>query len=136
MPPRVDLKAYRTIGVIDFSITADSDLREYVTQHYIQTVQSAQPGVRLLELGTKEHVLTTDSRKKLDLTAIKSIGSAYKVDALMFGHFSTSEPKPNVRLSSTWESLHAGAIVEASLLSKAVSPYGQTRRFGKNRWQT
>lgn len=118
VPPRMDLKAYRTIGVIDFVITADSDLREYVTQQYIQSVQSAQPGVRLLELGTKEHVLTTVSRKKLDLTAIKSIGSAYKVDALIFGHFSASEPKPNVRLSSTWESLHAGATVEASLLSK------------------
>ena len=118
VPPRMDLKAYRTIGVIDFAITADSDLREYVTQQYIQSVQSAQPGVRLLELGTKEHVLTTVSRKKLDLTAIKSIGSAYKVDALIFGHFSASEPKPNVRLSSTWESLHAGATVEASLLSK------------------
>lgn len=118
VPPRVDLKAYRTIGVIDFSITADSDLREYVTQHYIQSVQSAQPGVRLLELGTKEQVLTTVSRKKLDLTAIKSIGRAYKVDALIFGHFNASEPKPNVQLSSTWESLHAGAIIEATLLSK------------------
>ena len=118
VPPRMDLKAYRTIGVIDFAITADSDLREYVTQQYIQSVQSAQPGVRLLELGTKEHVLTTVSRKKLDLTAIKSIGSAYKVDALIFGHFSASEAKPNIRLSSTWESLRAGATVEASLLSK------------------
>ena len=118
VPPKVDLKAYRTIGVIDFAITADIDLREYVTQHYIQTVQSAQPGVRLLELGTEEHVLISVSRKKLDLAAIKSIGSAYKVDALIFGHFSASEPKPNVRLSSTWESVHAGAIVEASLLSK------------------
>ena len=118
VPPKVNLKAYRTIGVIDFSITADSDLREYITQNYIQTVQSAQPGVRILELGTKEHVLTTVSRKKLDLAAIKSIGSTYKVDALISGHFSASEPTPNVRLSSTWESLEAGAVVEASLLSK------------------
>ncbi len=116
--PIIDLKAYRTIGVIDFSITAESDLREYVTQHYIQAVQSAQPGVRLLELGSEEHVLKTVSRKQLDLAAIKSIGSAYHVDALIFGHFSASEPKPNVRLSSTWQSMHAGAIVEASLISK------------------
>jgi hypothetical protein len=116
--PRIDLKAYRTIGVIDFSITAESDLREYVTQHYIQAVLSAQPGVRLLELGTKEHVLATVSRKQLDLAAIKSIGGAYHVDALIFGHFSASEPKPNVRLSSTWRSMHAGAIIEASLISK------------------
>jgi len=116
--PRIDLKAYRTIGVIDFSISADSDLREYVTQHYIQTVQSAQPGVRLLELGTKKHVLKTVSRKQLDLAAIKSIGSSYHVDALISGHFSASEPKPNVRLSSTWQSMQAGAIIEASLISK------------------
>jgi hypothetical protein len=118
VPPRIDLKAYKAIGVIDFSITADSDLREYVTQHYIQNVQSAQPGVRLLELGTKDHVLTSVSRKQLDLAAIKSIGSSYNVDALIFGHFSASEPKPNVRLSSTWQSMHAGAIIEASLISK------------------
>ncbi len=118
MPPRVDLKAYRTIGVIDFSITAESGLRQYVTQQYIQTIQSAQPGLRILELGTKEHVLTTVSRKKLDLAAIKSIGSTYNVDALISGHFSASEPTPNVRLSSTWESLQAGAVIEASLLSK------------------
>ena len=116
--PRIDLKAYKTIGVIDFSITAESDLREYVTQNYIQNVQSAQPGVRLLELGTKDHVLTTVGRKQLDLAAIKSIGSSYNVDALIFGHFSASEPKPNVRLSSTWRSMHAGAVIEASLISK------------------
>ena len=116
--PIIDLKAYQTIGVIDFSITAESDLREYVTQHYIQAVQSAQPGVRLLELGSEEHVLKTVSRKQLDLAAIKSIGSVYHVDALICGHFSASEPKPNVRLSSTWQSMHAGAIVEASLISK------------------
>ena len=118
VPPRIDLKAYKTIGVIDFSITAESDLREYVTQNYIQNVQSAQPGVRLLELGTKDHVLTAVSRKQLDLAAIKSIGSSYNVDALIFGHFSASEPKPNVRLSSTWQSMHAGAVIEASLISK------------------
>ena len=118
VPPRVDLKPYRTIGIIDFSITAKSDLREYVTQNYIQALQSAQPGVRLLELGSKEHVLTTVSRKDLDLAAIKSIGGTYNVEALIFGHFSASDPKPNVRLSSTWQSVRAGAIIETSLISK------------------
>ena len=118
VPPKIDLKAYKTIGIIDFSITAEGNLREYVTQEYIQAVQSAQPGVRLLELGSKEHVLKSVSRKQLDLAAIKSIGSAYQVDALISGHFSASEPKPNFRLSSTWQSMQAGAVVEASLTSK------------------
>lgn len=89
-----------------------------MTQNYIQTVQSAQPGVRFLELGSKEHVLASISRKELDLDAIKSIGGAYHVDALIFGHFNATDPKPNVRLSSSWQSLQAGAVVEASLLTK------------------
>jgi hypothetical protein len=118
VPPRIDLKTYKAIGVIDFSSAAKSDLCEYVTQNYIQTVQSAQPGVRFLELGSKEHVLAHVSRKELDLEAIKSIGGAYHVDALIFGQFSATDPKPHVRLSSTWQSMQAGAVVEASLITK------------------
>ena len=53
IPPRVDLKTYKAIGVINFSSTAKRNLEEYVTQKYIQTVQSAQPGVRFMELGSK-----------------------------------------------------------------------------------
>jgi hypothetical protein len=118
VPPKVDLKGYEIIGIIDFSTTAGSDLREYVTQHYIQTIQSAQPGVRVLELGAREHVLTSVSRKRLDPAAIKAIGSAYNIDALISGNFGASEPKPNVHLSSTWQSMRAGAVIEASLTSK------------------
>ena len=36
VPPRIDLKPYKAIGVIDFSSTPRDDLREYVTQNYIQ----------------------------------------------------------------------------------------------------
>ena len=118
VPPRIDLKAYKAIGVIDFSSTPREDLHEYLTQNYIQTVQSAQPGVRFLELGSKEDVLTKISRKDLDLEAIKSIGAAYNVDALIFGHFSATDPKPKIRLSSSWQTLQAGAVVEASLITK------------------
>ncbi len=118
VPARINLKAYKAVGVIDFSSAPRDDLREYVTQNYIQTVQSAQPGVRFLELGSKEHVLKKISRKEFDLDAIKSIGGAYNVDALIFGHFSATDPKAKVRLSSSWQSLQAGAVVEASLITK------------------
>jgi len=118
IPPRVNLKSYKAIGVINFSSTPKSDLEEYVTQKYIQTVQSAQPGVRFLELGSKERVLTKIGLTEIDLDAIKSIGDAYNVDALMFGHFAATDPKPNVQLSSSRQSLKAGALIEASLITK------------------
>ncbi len=116
--PKMDLRPYGTIGVIDFSTNAESDLRQYVTQEYIQTVQAAQPGVRILELGGKEQVLTKVSQGQVDPKAIRAIGDVYHVDVLIFGQLIVSEPKPNVRLSSTWHSMQAGADIEASLVTK------------------
>jgi hypothetical protein len=118
IPPAVDLRAYEAIGVIDFSSNGGSDLRQSVTQNFIQTVQSAQPGVRFLELGDKAHVLTGVGRKQLDPEAIRLIGRTYNVEALIFGQFNIADLKPKVRLSSTWQSIHAGAYVEASLMAK------------------
>jgi len=118
IPPKIDLKTYNAIGVIAFSGNAESELSEYATQNFIQTLQSAQPGVRFLEIGSEKHVLAKISREQLDLHAIQSIGSVYHVDALIFGHLTVSGPKPKVHLSSTWQSMHAGAHVEASLITK------------------
>ena len=118
VPPRIDLKTYTAIGVIEFSSTPRDDMRGYVTQNYIQTVQSAQPGVRFLELGSEEQVLSKIKRKNLDPDAIRAIGRAYNVDALIFGNFTTNEPKPTFRLSSSWQSIQAGAVVNASLSAK------------------
>jgi hypothetical protein len=118
IPPQMDLSPYRIIGVIEFSTNGDSELRSYLTQNYLQTVQSAQPEVRFLELGSQDLVLSRVSRTQLDYEAVKSIGRVYNVDAVMFGHLNLSEPKPNVRLSTTWQSMKAGADVEASLITK------------------
>ena len=116
--PQMDLAPYRIIGVIEFSSNGEAELRQYVTQNYLQTVQNAQPQVRFLELGSQDLVLSKVSRKQLDYEAIKSIGRTYNVDAIMFGNLNLSEPKPKISLSSTWHSIKAGAYVEASLTAK------------------
>jgi hypothetical protein len=118
IPPHMDLAPYRIIGVIEFSSNREAELKQYVTQNYLQTVQNAQPEVRFLELGTQDLVLSKVSRRQLDYESIKSIGRLYNVDAIIFGNLNLSEPKPKVSLSSTWQSLKAGAEVEASLIAK------------------
>ena len=118
IPPNLDLRPYGTVGIIEFSTNAETELKQYATQEFIQTVQAAQPGVRILELGRKDRVLKKVGQEQLDPEAIRAIGSAYHVDVLVFGQLSISEPKPNVRLSSTWESIRAGADIEASLMTK------------------
>ena len=118
IPPRMDLRPYGTVGIIEFTTNSEGELAQNVTQRYIQTLQAAQPGVRVLELGGQEQVLELVKKNRLDPEAIRAIGDAYHIDVLSFGQLNVSEPKPNVRLSSTWESMRAGADIEASLLTK------------------
>ena len=118
VPPNVNLGAYNIIGIIDFSTNAPDHLREYMTQNFIQAIQSAQTGVRILALGSEEQVLKSVGRKQLDLKAIQSIGLTYNVDVLFYGQFTISELTPNFHISTIWQSVDAGAFVEASLMTK------------------
>jgi len=118
IPPQVILSPYRIIGVVEFSTNGEAELGPYLTQNYLEAVQNAQPEVRFLELGSQELVLSKVDRKNFDYEAIKSIGRIYNVDAVMYGKLNLSETKPNIRLSSTWQSVKAGASVEASLITK------------------
>ena len=119
IPPQMDLAPYRIIGVVDFSTNGEAELNQYLTQNYLQAVQNAQPEVRFLELGSQDLVLTKIGHGQLDYEAVKSIGRTYNVDALIFGNLNLSEPKPKISVSSsTWQSMSAGAVVEASLVTK------------------
>ena len=86
VPPKVDLKAYNTIGIIEFSSNEQQgDLQQFATQRFVQTMQSSQPGVRVLELGSEERVLASVKHQELDVDAIEAIGKKYRVDALVTG---------------------------------------------------
>ena len=112
------LSPYPIIGVIEFSTNREAELSQYLTQNYLQAVQNAQPEVRFLELGNRDLVLSKVGSGQLDYEAVKSIGRIYNVNAVMFGQLNLSEPKPDIHLSSTWQSMKAGASIEASLITK------------------
>ncbi len=124
VPPRVDLKAYNTIGIIEFSSNdQQADLQQFTTQRFVQTMQSSQPGVRVLELGSEERVLASVNHQELDVDAIAAIRKKYRVDALVTGDLDISQVKPKVRLSTSLtslKSLSAQANVEASLSARLI----------------
>ena len=120
VPPKFELSAYNKIGVIEFSTNAEDDVRQYVTQNFIQNVQSAQPGTRILELGSEEQVLGAIRRNELDFKTIKRIGEKYRVDAVIFGHLQVSEIKPKVKILTAPKSVHAKAYIEALLSTRLL----------------
>lgn len=120
VPPKVELKAYRRIGVIEFSTNAEDTLKPYVTQNFIQNVQSAQPGTRILELGDEEQLLRTVGHSRLSPETIQSIGRKYNVDAVILGHLQVSTIKPKINVSTAAKALNAKAYIEAALSTRIL----------------
>ena len=118
VPPVVNLKEFGVIGVIAFASNAEGSVPQYVTQQFMQRVQSAQPGVRLLELGTEAQVLKSVGHTQLNFEAIRSIGVKYQVDALFYGNFIVSDIMPEVNFSSAFSTMRAQAYVEGKLNNK------------------
>src|ERR1041384_80425 len=78
VPPRVDLKGYGTLGVVDFTSNSGGAGGARATQQLQEQIQAAQPGTRFIELGSREAVLAAVGRNQLDADAAKRIGKRYR----------------------------------------------------------
>jgi hypothetical protein len=120
VPPVVDLRGFGKVGMIELSSNARGNLQQFATQKLIETIQSAQPGTRILELGNEERVVGSVQRKELSFEAIQAIGKRYGVDALLVGRLEVTDVKPTVQLSTFLKSMSAQADVEASLSARLL----------------
>ena len=99
VPPRMDMKAYETTGIIEFGSNAEVAINQHATQQFQQQLQSAQPGTRFIELGTREAVLAAVGSRDLDVDAIKKIGRKYGVSAIFYGNIIYSDPTTEIRVT-------------------------------------
>ena len=98
VPPRMDLKSYGTLGLVEFASNADSAINARATREFLSHVHSAQPGTRIVELGSREAALAAVGARQLDADALRRIGEKYGVDALILGEIAYSEPKTEVKI--------------------------------------
>jgi hypothetical protein len=120
VPPRVDLSAYPTVGVLVFSSNATGNLEEYTTQRFMQDVQAAQRGVHFLELGSEAEVLRALGRTRLDFEAARALGQKWGVAAVFSGELDVTQVKPRVQLERLVQSMSLQADVEATLHARLV----------------
>ncbi len=120
IPPKVDLKTYPKIGVVQFSTNAEDTLKPYVTLNFIENIQSAQPGTRILELGDADQLMRSLGHSQLNAETIQSIGQRYKVDAVILGHLQVSHIKPKISVYTAAKSLNAKAYIEAALKTRIL----------------
>jgi hypothetical protein len=99
VPPRMELKGYGTLGIIDFSSNAERTINVRATRQFQEQVQAAQPGTRFLELGDRQQLLAAVGAKQLDAASLRKIGDRYGVSAVFLGDIAYSEPKVDIRVS-------------------------------------
>lgn len=115
VPPRVDLMAWPVIGIVEFSAGRYPELGALATRHFVEMLHAAQPGARILELGSRSKVLGEIQHAEMDFEAVRALGKRYKVDAVFTGELVISEMKPHIAVGQYWDSVHAGASMRGEL---------------------
>lgn len=115
VPPRVDLAAWPMIGIVEFHGVAEPELASLATSQFVQMLLAAQPGTRILELGSERRVLAEVGHSELDFSAARAIGEHFGVDAIFTGALVLGAPKPSVLLGQSFESIDARAGVGGRL---------------------
>lgn len=118
VPPRIDLNTYQRIGMVDFSSNTEGNLDEFASQKFLETIQSSQPGVRIVELGDEQRVLKSIERDRFDYDAIQAMAKMYNIDAVIIGSMEVTDVKPKLNLSSILTSMSVQADVEASITAR------------------
>jgi len=138
VPPEVDLRSYQAVGIIEFGSNADATINRYATQRFQSSVQSAQPGTRLVELGTAESVLAAVGARQLDADAIKKIGTRFGVAAVFDGNIKFSEPKLNVRGITDLAMAQGGARAEmrGDMFARLVETRTAASVWSNSSWAT
>jgi hypothetical protein len=115
VPPRIVLTPFNNIGIITFTSNLNNSLQQTVTQNFMQRVQSAQAGVRFLELGPLAPILSSFGADRLDPDILMALAAKYPVNAIFTGHLEISEVKPKIRWNSVATTVKAEAYLEGVL---------------------
>ena len=115
IPPQINLTTMGTIGVVAFDVQSNEQLPGDITLKFIQYLQSAQPGVPILELGNQANVLREVGYGTLDTAAVKAIGKKYGVDSLLTGALVVTQSSPDVKFGQDMTSMSASSYLRGNL---------------------
>lgn len=114
VPPKIDLTSLGTIGVVAFDVESEEPLPGDLTLKVIQYLQSAQPGVPILELGNQTNLLREVGYDTLDTAAVKAIGKKYGVDTLLSGTLEVTRSQPDIKFGQDFASMSASSYVRGN----------------------
>lgn len=120
IPPRVDLASYPMVGLVTFTSNENGGLDRLSTQRFLRAVQAAQPGTRVVELGSEAQVLASVNGRAWDPATLRALREAHGVDVIVIGRIDIERSKPDVQLSTTLRNLSVSQDVDATLSAKVI----------------
>lgn len=111
VPPRVELQSFGTLGLVEFASNSSPVIDAQITREFESHIHAAQPGTRIVELGTRESLLAAVGGRQLDAQTLRRIGEKYGVDAIFLGSVNYSEPRADVKLTDATK-LEGGVRIE------------------------
>jgi hypothetical protein len=135
VPPRVDLQSYGTLGLVQFGSNSNPGINAQTTREFESHVHAAQPGTRIIELGSYELLLASVGARQLDPAAARRIGEKYGVDAIFVGSLTYSEPRTEVKVTDATR-LEGGVRVEVrgDISSKLVETRSGASVWSSSAW--
>ena len=136
LPPRVDLANYPAIGLVEFT-SRPPRLGADATRKFIDNLHGAQPGIRILELGSQAAVLKeAGCGEELDFKAIKAIGDQFGVAAVITGTVELSEPQSDVKFATDLKALSANvkAKVDGRMSAKLWETASGATTWSNSSW--
>ena len=113
--PRVDLKPYETIGVVEFSSSNKGSLGGLATRRFEEAARRDQDMLRMIDVGNRQAALASVGRGTWDPETCKAIGLKHGVKTIFQGKLTISNVRPTVQLSAFLNSGQVTAHVDATL---------------------
>jgi hypothetical protein len=135
VPPRVDLRAYSTVGIVEFGSNSERAINAHATRQLQEQIQAAQPGTRFIELGDRQALLAAVGARDLDVGAFRKIGEKYGVAAVFLGDIAYSEPRADLKIADL-EKLEGAmrAEVRGDISSRLVETASGASVWSSSAW--
>jgi hypothetical protein len=120
VPPRMDLGAAGTLGLVSFSTPGPVDPRDQASADFMQAMQSAQPGTPVIELGDRVRSLKDQKQGPLNRRTLRMLHDEYGVDSIVVGDLRISEPKPSLKIGASLKSVSVKTALQGTLNVRIV----------------
>lgn len=122
VPPAIDLMPLERIGLAAFSVeNAEGLLNEMSTQLFLEEIQWAQGGVKIVELGTMDEILAKIGQETVNPEAARAIGQEYGVSSFFHGKITVSDVRPKIDIAAIVESLSVRATFDLDMSVRLIS---------------